>query len=74
MPGIKGRSGAPGQPRQPGGGRKIAKRTLRIGSAFAVTQEIDGGSLTIQQWRVVELDRTRIVIESDDGSVIRLVS
>ncbi len=74
MSGVKGRSGAPGQPRQPGGGRKIAKRTIRPGDSFAVTQEIDGGSLPIQQWRVKELDRTHIVIESDDGSVIKLIS
>lgn len=74
MPGIKGRSGAPGQSRQSGGGRKIEKRTLRVGSEFAVTQECEDGSLPIQQWRVVELDRTHIVIESDDGSVIKLIS
>lgn len=74
MPGVKGRSGAPGQPKTGDVGRKIAKRTIRPGDTFAVTQEVDGGSLPIQQWRVKELDRTHIVIESDDGTVIRLIS
>lgn len=66
-PGMKGdKLGGP----RPGAGRPIKTRTLTLGQEFA---GLEAGEQP-QVYRVVELNRTTIVIQREDGHTIRLLT
>lgn len=70
MPGKPGMKGdGLGGPRE-GAGRPVATRKLRIGQEFA---GLEAGERP-QVYTVVELDRTTIVIQREDGHRIRLLN
>lgn len=73
MPGIKGRSGAPGISREAGPGRLPKKFTLELGKQYAMSQKTaDGHFLPMELLTVVELDRKVIVLETQDKDRITI--
>jgi hypothetical protein len=72
MPGVKGRSGAPGVSRDAGPGRLPKKFTLEFGKQYAVSQVVNGKFNPIELATVVELDRKVIVLETADKNRITI--
>jgi hypothetical protein len=72
MPGVKGRSGAPGVSREAGPGRLPKKFTLELGKQYAVSQVVNGKFNPIKLATVVELDRKVIVLETSDKNRITI--
>lgn len=70
MPGKPGMKGENLGGVRPGAGRPTKTRTLTVGQEFA---GLEAGERP-QVYRVVELDRTTIVIQREDGHTIRLLS
>jgi len=70
MPGKPGMKGENLGGARPGAGRPTKTRTLTIGQEFA---GLEAGERP-QVYRVVELDRTTIVIQREDGHTIRLLT
>lgn len=73
MPGVKGRSGAPGVTRKAGPGALPKKFTLELGGQYGLsTTTADGKFLPLQLATVVELDRKIIVLETPDKTRITI--
>jgi hypothetical protein len=73
MPGVKGRSGAPGVSREAGPGRLPKKFTLELGKKYAMSQKTaDGYFLPMELLTVVEIDRKVIVLETADKNRITI--
>jgi len=72
MPGVKGKSGAPGVSREAGPGRLPKKFTLELGKQYAVSQVVNGKFNPIELATVIELDRKIIVLETQDKNRITI--
>lgn len=72
MPGVKGKSGAPGVSREAGPGRLPKKFTLELGKQYAISQKINGKFNPIELATVIELDRKVIVLETADKNRITI--
>lgn len=73
MPGVKGRSGAPGVSREAGPGRLPRKFTLELGKKYGVSQKTaDGYFLPMKLLTVVEIDRKIIVLEDEEKNRITI--
>lgn len=73
MPGVKGKSGAPGVSRPAGPGRLPQKFTLELGKRYGISRKDSNGKfLPIQLATVAEIDRKTTVLEFDDGSRITI--
>ena len=70
MPGKKGMKGEGLGGRREGAGRPTKTRTLWVGLEFA---GLEAGERP-QMYTVVELNRTTIVIQREDGHTIRLLT
>jgi hypothetical protein len=73
MPGVKGKSGAPGVSREAGPGRLPKKFTLELGKKYAMSQKTgDGYFLPMKLLTVVEIDRKVIVLEDEEKNRITI--
>lgn len=69
MPGTKGHSGG----KREGAGPPVKNFTIRLGQKYATWQHFPDGQLPGRRATVVEVSRSKCIIEFDDGERLTLI-